>query len=129
MATVLIVDDDLDTRDVLRLVLEDAGHEVAEAPDGQIALKMLRASAFPLVVILDLLMPRLDGVGVLRAVLEDDDLAARHAYLVLTVMTPSRVATSAPLLSALSAPVVYKPFDVDALLDMVVLLEARVRVA
>ena len=58
---VLVVDDEPDVRLLLRLQLERAGHEVTgEAGDGQEAIDAC-AEAAPDVVILDLLMPRMNG--------------------------------------------------------------------
>ena len=68
MPHVLVVDDDTAIRQMLRLVLEDEGYAVREAMDGIEALAALRVSARPLVVLLDLMMPRLGGDGVLAAV-------------------------------------------------------------
>ena len=64
MADVLVVDDDPLIREMLRFVLEDAGHEVRDAPDGEAALEVLRADP-PEVMVLDLMMPKVDGYGVL----------------------------------------------------------------
>ncbi len=119
MAHVLIVDDDPDIRSSMRTVLEEFGdHQVCEASDGLEALEQLRASAGPLVVLLDLLMPRLDGLGVLDAVAKDPALAYRHAYVLVTV---SRVATATDFAGRFAMPVhvVPKPFDITALLDTV----------
>jgi CheY-like chemotaxis protein len=119
MARVLIVDDDPDIRASVRMLLEDIGsHTVIEASDGVEALEQLRASTEPLVVLLDMLMPRLDGLGVLRAVAADPTLASRHAYVLVTV---SRLATSTDFAGslALAVPVVPKPFDITTLLDVV----------
>lgn len=119
MAHVLIVDDDADIRLSMRSILEEiGGHTILEASDGLEALDILQSSEQRLVVLLDVLMPGLDGIGVLRKVVEDKDLAARHAYVLVTV---SRHATSADFLSnlALDVPVVSKPFDMDVLLATV----------
>lgn len=119
MAHVLIVDDDADIRSSMRSILEDVGgHTALEAVDGLEALELLRSSKQRLVVLLDVLMPALDGIGVLRQVVADKDLATRHAYVLVTV---SRHATSADFLSnlAMDVPVVSKPFDMDVLLATV----------
>jgi hypothetical protein len=60
---VLVVDDDEAVRQVLRGALEDEGYTVIEAPDGVVALDILRAVTDPMVVITDHNMPRLDGPG------------------------------------------------------------------
>lgn len=62
---VLVVDDEPDVRLLLRLQLERAGHEVTgEAADGQEAIELCAADP-PDVVILDLLMPRVNGFEVI----------------------------------------------------------------
>ena len=63
---VLVVDDDADVRDSLRRALGYAGYEVATAVDGAEALKSVAKSPVDL-IILDVLMPMLDGLGACRA--------------------------------------------------------------
>lgn len=116
---VLITEDDEEIRLTLRLIVEDGGYEVLEARDGLAALGILRASQSPLVVLLDLMMPRLDGVGVLRAVSDDPTLAARHAYIVVTAGSRTLPLAAAQLVTQLSISVVPKPFDVDDLLQAI----------
>jgi two-component system chemotaxis response regulator CheY len=128
VAHVLIVDDDADIRMTMRTLLEDfGGHTVLEAADGVSALEQLRASEDALVVLLDLLMPKLDGIGVLQAVAADARLATRHAYVLVTV---SRKAESATRLAslALAVPVVAKPFDISVLLETVAESDRRLHV-
>jgi CheY-like chemotaxis protein len=128
VAHVLIVDDDADIRMSMRSLLEDiGGHTVIEAGDGLAALEVLRTSEHSLVVLLDLLMPGLDGIGVLQAVAADEQLATRHAYVMVTV---SRRATSGSFAGplAFAVPVVPKPFDIDKLLDTVAEAEQRIHV-
>jgi CheY-like chemotaxis protein len=67
MATVLIVDDDADARETLAVVIRKAGHEVACAPNGREALSLVLHS-LPDVVLLDLLMPEMDGPSFLEVV-------------------------------------------------------------
>jgi DNA-binding NtrC family response regulator len=64
-AQVLIVDDEPNVRLVFRAALESAGYEVIEAGDGEEALGLVRGRPFD-VVLLDLRMPRLDGLETLR---------------------------------------------------------------
>ena len=66
MARVLVVDDEDDIRDVLSVILEADGHEILRAVDGLQALGLI-ADKRPDVVVLDIRMPRLDGIEVLRA--------------------------------------------------------------
>lgn len=59
---VLVVDDDRDVRDTLAEVLADAGYAVTTAEDGRAALAQLRgATRLPSVILLDLMMPTMDG--------------------------------------------------------------------
>lgn len=66
---VLVVEDDPDTRALLRTALESAGFRVAEAPDGPEALTMLEAQDDPFdLVTLDLMMEKMHGVEVLKRI-------------------------------------------------------------
>ena len=62
---VLVVDDDDLVRKVVRAVLEADDYEVLEAPSGQVALEMI-TDRKPKLVILDVMMPGIDGVDVCR---------------------------------------------------------------
>lgn len=125
-AYVLVVDDDRAIRETLRFVLEDEGYHVLEAPDGMAALDVLRTTLTPTVVLLDLMMPRLDGVGVLSAVAHDSRLANQNAYIVITANRYRLDNRAAHLLTDLHVAVVPKPFDMDALLDTVALAARRI---
>ena len=61
MARILVVDDDPDIRDMLRRMLETAGYEVLDAPDGEEALTLTEMS-HPDAIITDVLMPEKDGL-------------------------------------------------------------------
>lgn len=126
MGPVLIVDDDPTLREVLRAILEEEGYPVLEAAEGKTALHLLRTSRERLVVLLDYLMPGVDGTGVVQAVCGDAVLSTRHAYILLT----ARARISLPVLElaeTLSMPVMRKPFDLEDLL--VAVAEAQQRVA
>ncbi len=69
----LVVDDNRVNRLLLAHGLEQQGHEVALAEDGKIAMDMLRARPFDL-VLLDIDMPRMNGFQVLEAMLQDSNL-------------------------------------------------------
>jgi two-component system, OmpR family, response regulator len=64
---ILLVDDDPSLREVVRYALDRAGFEVVEASDGRIALDRFARNAIDLVV-LDVLMPEMDGLEVCRAI-------------------------------------------------------------
>ncbi|WP_314585178.1 response regulator transcription factor [Paenibacillus terrigena] len=61
MPTVLVVDDDPDIRDVIHVYLRNEGYQVIEAADGVAALDILRSERVHL-MILDVMMPRMDGI-------------------------------------------------------------------
>jgi len=70
---ILVVDDDEDIRGLLRALLERAGHEVSDAPDGRAGLRELYAGS-PDLVILDVAMPGLDGWATLERIREVTDV-------------------------------------------------------
>ena len=75
MIDVLVVDDDRDTRETVRDLLEDEGLRVAVAGDGADALAWLRAHDAPRLVLLDLSMPTMDGPEFRRLQRKDEILA------------------------------------------------------
>ena len=88
MAEVLVVDDDADIRTMLRITLESAGFIVREAADGYAALAALEDHA-PDCMVLDLMMPKLDGWGVLKSV-RQRDLAPRTKVMILSCKVEER---------------------------------------
>src|SRR3712207_505510 len=66
MATVLVIDDEFGIAEVIEMALEDEGHRVVAAGNGEQGLERLAEAAVDL-VLLDYMMPLLDGPGVLRA--------------------------------------------------------------
>lgn len=68
-AKILVVDDDPDMREAIRMILEPAGFQVAMAKDGEEGLSKLEAEK-PALMFLDLLMPRKDGFAVLKEIQE-----------------------------------------------------------
>ena len=70
---ILVADDEAEIRDVLRLYLEKDGYEVVEAADGMEALEVCKR-AKPDLVILDIMMPGIDGYRVLRNVRENSNI-------------------------------------------------------
>ena len=123
---VLVVDDDRDIRGTLRVALEDAAYAVHEAPDGLIAMDLLLTSPAPLVVLLDLMMPRMTGSEILELFANDSVWAQRHAFIVVTAAAgrPGMVQLQ-PLLQQLTIPLLPKPYDINALLEAVHAAEQR----
>jgi CheY-like chemotaxis protein len=118
-APVLVVDDNEDIRETLRMVLEDAQYPVAEAASSAEALDYLLGASSPHVVLLDFQMPVENAGHLLRAVEKDASLR-RHAYILIPAL-PVRTFPKADqrLIAKLCTEVVEKPFDVDKLLRAV----------
>ena len=71
--SVLVVEDDEITRHLLRRNLEKEGHAVAVAPNGHAALEFIRLR-LPALILLDLMMPEMDGFAFVQAVRERKDM-------------------------------------------------------
>ena len=125
MSTILVVDDDADIRLLLRLELAAEGHHILEAGDGQEALQLVESGA-PDLVLLDIMMPVLDGWGVLAA-LED---ATAPPVVVMTALASEGDRHVTELLERGALDVIAKPFDpgwLVRLADAVLLVEADER--
>lgn len=70
-ARILVADDDADILELVAFRLEQAGHETMRARDGEEALALARERP-PALCVLDVLMPKLNGFEVLRALREED---------------------------------------------------------
>ena len=121
---VLVVDDDVAIRHALRLLLEDEGLVVAEAADGRAALAILRAASDRSVVLLDQMMPQLDGFGVLSAIAKDARLRSRHSFVLMTACPRTLPLALVRLASSLAIPIIAKPFEAD---EMIATVTERVR--
>jgi len=71
--TVLVVDDDPHLREIVRFALEQGGFRVEEAADGRAALAQLDRG-LPALIVLDIMMPELDGLAVCREVRRKHEL-------------------------------------------------------
>ncbi len=109
---VLVVDDDESIRDFVHTALVDDGYEVTEAPDGAAALALV-ALRRPDVILLDMLMPVMDGWAFARAYRQT---AGPHAPIIV-VSAARDTATRAADINA--AGILAKPFRLEALFDCV----------
>jgi DNA-binding response OmpR family regulator len=115
---VLVVDDEPMVRETLGQVLTDEGYVVDFAVDGETALERVHA-ARPDVILLDLMMPGMNGRQFLQA-LRDDPMYATVPVLVMTAVHGLEVRLDA-------SDVVEKPFNVDELLNKLALAVYRSR--
>jgi CheY-like chemotaxis protein len=123
---VLIVDDDEAIRETLRLILEDADYAVLDEGDGPAALRRLRQSRRPMVVLLDLMMPGMSGAGVLEEVVKDSSLVKRSSFILVTAGNNAQIMAISHLLSSLVVPVIRKPWDIEHLLQTVAAAAERI---
>jgi sigma-B regulation protein RsbU (phosphoserine phosphatase) len=108
---ILIVDDNVETTAALVAVLELRGYETISAHDGLDALGQLRDGLRPRLIVLDWLMPNLDGRGFLESVAADDELGS--IPIIVYSALGSRV------LARNVAAIISKADDPDVLLDVV----------
>jgi CheY-like chemotaxis protein len=107
---VLIVDDDEAIRETLQLALQDDNFSTIAAADGQAALAWLKQNRPPRLILLDLMMPVVDGWQVIERLREDERLA-RVPVVVITAFTRD-------LGSAARLPVLRKPIQLRDLLNV-----------
>jgi two-component system response regulator AtoC len=110
---ILIVDDELNMRLVLQALLKKEGYEVAAASDGLEALKMLKAGPID-VVVTDLKMPKLDGLGLLNRMIRD-----YPATPVIMITAHGTVATAVDALKKGAFDYITKPFEQDDLKNVI----------
>ena len=106
---VLVVDDEQSMRDLLAIMLRQAGYQVSVADGGEAAIESLKTESFDLVVT-DLRMRTIDGLSVLKAAKEH---APRTVVLVVTAYASTETAVEAMKLGAYDY--VTKPFKLDEL--------------
>ena len=112
MARILIVDDEEMDRLVGRSTLEDLGHELLFAPDGEVAL-MIYQSQHVDVVITDLAMPQLNGFRLIREILAADSSAR---IIAVTGVSPEMLPTAEELGAVYT---MHKPIDPQELVQAV----------
>ena len=110
---ILIADDEADIALILKLQLEDTGYTTERARDGAEALELLRRRPYDL-LLLDIKMPRLDGLQVLDAM---QDLLHEIAVVMMTAHGSEEIAVEAMKRGAIDY--IAKPFSTDSLLKAV----------
>jgi two-component system, OmpR family, response regulator len=104
--TILVVDDDPHIRTLLDRVLTRAGYDVAQAEDGLAALAQVAAHA-PDLILTDVQMPRLDGIGLARR------LTGPAATIPVILMSGERVPSED------AVPFILKPFALHTVLEVI----------
>ena len=111
---VLVADDDRSIRQLLSRIVEREGFEVDTAADGQEAIRNLQEREYA-VVLLDLMMPRVNGFEVVRY-LKENPPKAKPVVLVISAYTDQRFRDVDP---DIVAGVIRKPFEVSDLASLV----------
>ena len=118
MAKILIADDDAGVRQFLQAVLEEAGHELGFANDGEQAIEFFRRGSFDLAIV-DLIMPKRNGVIAIHEII-DHDPGAKIIAISADITGQLDLAREAGALALLP-----KPMTADDLLGAIALLLRR----
>ncbi len=110
---ILVVDDDADIRCALRQALELEGYEVALAANGREAWESLHSAPPPALILLDLMMPVMNGAEFLGLLRADDRLRTMPVILV------TAFGSTAVTVAAESQGYLSKPLDLDQLMQLV----------
>jgi CheY-like chemotaxis protein len=105
---ILVVEDERESRETLRELLEFEGYTVETAANGREALEILNRVE-PCVVLLDLFMPVMDGWQVLERLRDDHRLAKLNVVVITSAVTNTPA----------DVPVLTKPLDLDRLMQTV----------
>lgn len=112
---VLVVDDEPDVLNLVEMQLEKAGYDVLTAESGLEALRVLRESGPPTIAIIDVAMPELSGLDLVRVLRGRTDTAALPVVFLSARVLPSDIAAG----EALGASYVTKPFTRASLLSAI----------
>jgi two-component system, OmpR family, alkaline phosphatase synthesis response regulator PhoP len=118
---ILFAEDEPDIQFVARIALEDDGHQIVTVDDGQAAFERALAEPFD-VILLDVMMPRLDGLGACRK-LQSDPRTHDIPIIFLTARSQQFEIQTGLQLGALGY--IVKPFDTFTLASEITSLLAR----
>ena len=85
---ILVVEDEPDTAELVKLILQENGYEVVHAADGQEALDKIASMSIPLLVLLDIQLPHVDGVTILETIRATPDWQDVPVILLTAVVDP-----------------------------------------
>jgi CheY-like chemotaxis protein len=104
--TILVVDDDPDIRDIVADILSDEGYRALGAENGRHALRMLREEGVrPQLILLDMMMPELDGWGFRAEQQQDAELAPIPVVVFTAHELPSQTAAQMQAAGFLKKPI------------------------
>lgn len=119
---ILVVDDSTDSRFLVEIILEEAGYKIQSAENGYSALARVEESP-PDLMVLDLMMPGLNGYEVIQVLRYDD----RFPYIPVLIMTACHRLEWLEEANVEADSLIHKPIDVDELLERVKMLLEKMK--
>lgn len=113
--TILVIDDEEDARRLVKLLLEQAGYHVLTSPSGAEGMILAKVER-PDVILLDIIMPKMNGHEVLRRLKQDPDTSVIPVIMVTAKGAERDIAASFQFQAAFH---VEKPFEVRDLLEKI----------
>lgn len=86
--SILLVEDEPDTADLVKLIMEQEGYQILHAADGQDALEKVASIPLPSLVLLDIQLPHVDGIAVLETIRAIPDWRDVPVVLMTAVVDP-----------------------------------------
>ncbi|HAD07687.1 MAG TPA: hypothetical protein DCE76_11080 [Anaerolineaceae bacterium] len=109
---ILLVDDDADTRQLVTMIIEKAGHKIQTAGHGQAALTLLEHETFD-IILLDIMMPEVDGLNVLESIRR----VSTAPVIMLTALSDAGIMEQSYFMGA--DDYIVKPFAMSKLLERI----------
>lgn len=109
---ILLVDDDADTRQLVSMIIEKAGHKIQTTGHGQAALTLLEHESFD-IILLDIMMPEIDGLNVLEAIRR----VSSAPVIMLTALSDAGIMEQSYFMGA--DDYIVKPFSMSKLLERI----------
>lgn len=109
---ILLVDDDADTRQLVTMIIEKAGHKIQTAGHGQAALTLLEHESFD-IILLDIMMPEIDGLNVLESIRR----VSTAPVIMLTALSDAGIMEQSYFMGA--DDYIVKPFAMSKLLERI----------
>jgi CheY-like chemotaxis protein len=110
---ILVVEDEWDTANLVKLILQEKGYQVVHAADGHDALNKIGSMAPPSLVLLDIQLPHVDGITILETIRATPGWQDVPVVLLTAVVDPLRIRQA---VSIRVQDYVLKPFKRDTLL-------------
>lgn len=111
--TILVIEDDVFMLDAIRIILEDEGYKILTAENGLVALEILKNNPHPDLILLDMIMPKMDGWDFARAYKE----AYKKRCPIVVITGAADAAQRARDVEAVAW--MSKPYEIQEIIDMV----------